>query len=300
MLYTANQYTGRIEAFQLPDQPQSGDPAVSPLALAWETRLDASGSVMLMPLPNGGVAVSLRERIFGISARGRLLWTFDAPGPVLDWVLLGGRLIASTTGEDESVWEVDETGMSMAAVPVSGQMIIRGTRLVVYGRDGVYGEGPDKTLTDPLLALPERCLEQGDLVALADGGFLLLHADSADKRLIALDGDGTLRWERSVTRPLRGNQYHLLMVDDYPLLVSHRRSLSSGDLSIFGIEPDRGTLVRLLAAEGWPPRPGDSWAYAIGDSRILLNIGSGAGKGRLVALDTRSALEAVTRATTTQ
>ncbi len=302
MLYTANQYTGRVEAFHLLDQSRRGEPAgsVFPLAVAWETRVDASGSVMLMPLPNGGVVVSLRQKIFGFSALGRLLWTFDAPGRVLDWEVLGDRLIVLITGEDASVWEVDETGMSMAAVPVSGQVIVQGTRLVVYGKDGVYGLDPDMPLADLLYALPERRLGQRDLIALADGGFLLLHADSSDRRLIALGGDGTLRWQRSVARSLRGNEYHLLMGDDYPLLVSHRRSLSSSDLSIYGIDPDRGTLVRLFAAEGWPPRPGDSWAYAIGDNRILLNIGSGAGKGRLAALNIRMALESVTRETTTQ
>ena len=302
MLYTANQYTGRVEAFHLQERQPGGGAtgSDSPLVPAWESRLDASGSVTLVPLPNGGVVASFRQRIFGVSALGRLLWTHDSPGLLLDWVLLGGRVLVSTTGEDASVWEVDETGMSMAAVPVSGQVIIRDDQLVVFGDDGLYSAGPDTSLADLLYALPKRRLEQGDLVALSDGGFLLVHTDSSDRRLITLNRDGTLRWQRSVARTLRSSEYHLLMVDGYPLVVSHRRSASSSELSIFGVDLDRAMLVRLFAAEGWTPRPGDSWAYPIGDNCVLLNIGSGTGRGRLVALDIRLALESVTRATTTQ
>ena len=102
MVYTANHYTGRVEAFRIRDSRASGEPAgaVSPLESLWEIRLDASGSVTLTPLPNGGVVASFRQEMFGISASGRLLWTHDSPTQVLDWVLFGDRLIFSTTGED--------------------------------------------------------------------------------------------------------------------------------------------------------------------------------------------------------
>ena len=62
----------------------------------------------------------------------------------------------------------------------------------------------------------------------------------------------------------------------------------------------RGVLVRLFAVRGWIPRPGESWAYALGDGRILLNIRSGTGAGKLVALDARLAGEAVGQAMISQ
>ena len=266
----------------------------------WEIRLDSSGSVTLTPLPNGGVVASFRQKMFGISASGRLLWTFDSPAQVLDWVRLGDRLIFSTTGEDASVWEVDETGLSVWAMPTSGQLIVHDDRLVVYSEHGVYQPSADAISTDLLYALPAGRLKQGELIALGDGGLLLLHIDSFDKRLIALNSDGTLRWQRSVARSFGRNEHHLLMVDGRPLIVSHRRSAAGGELSVLGIDMDRGALVRLFAARGWTPRPGDIWAYAIGDGRILLNIGSRTGSGRLVGLNTRMALEAVTQAMTSQ
>jgi outer membrane protein assembly factor BamB len=302
MLYTANRYTGRVEALHLYDQRQSGEStgSVSPLVPAWERRLDAAGSVALMPLPKGGVVASFRKTIHGVSALGRVLWTFDAPGPVLDWVRLGDQLIVSTTGEDAGLWEVDETGMSVAAIPVSGQMLALDGRLVVYGGDGLYWAGPERSHVELLHALPKRRLEQGDLVALADGGFLLTHVDRFDRRLIALNGDGTLRWQRSLSRTLRGNEYHLLMVDGFPLLVSQGRAASSGELLVLGVDLERGMLVRLFATEGWTSRPGDRWAYEMGSSRVLLKIGSGTGQGRLVALDIPLALESVTRDMTAQ
>ena len=269
MIYTANHYTGRVEAFRIQAPHQSGEPAavVSPLESMWEIRLDAGGSVTLTPLPNGGVVASFRQKMFGISASGRLLWTYDSPAQVLDWVLLGDRLIFSTTGEDASVWEADETGLSAWAMPKSGQLVVVDDQLVVYSEDGVYRPSGDRLSADLLYTLPKRRLEQGDLVALADGGWLLIHADSFDKRLIALNGDGMLRWQRSVVRHFRGNEHHLLVVDGRPLIVSHRRAAADSELSVFGIDMDRGALVRLFAARGWTPRPGDIWAYAIGDDR---------------------------------
>ena len=298
VLFTANQYTGRVEAFRLQDGQRSGEAtgSLSSLVPAWETRLDASGSVTLMPMPNGGLVASFRQKVFGISALGRLLWTLDAPGWVLDWVPLGEQLLVSAAGEDASVWEVDETGMSLATLPVAGQLLTQEEQLLVYGENGLYGAVPDTPLADLLCALPGRRLDEGDLIALGDGGFLLMHADSFDKRLLVLNRDGTVRWQRSLLRTLWGYEHYMLMVDGYPLLVSHRRVASSSELLVSGIDLEREVLVRLFATEGWNPRPGEGWAYPIGHGHILLNIGSGAGLGRLVALDIQMALEAAIRA----
>ena len=248
-----------------------------------------------MPMPDGGLVASFRQKVFGISALGQLLWTLDAPGWVLDWVPLGEQLLVSAVGEDAFIWEVDETGLTMATIPVAGQLLIQDEQLVVYGENGLHGAVPGTPLADLLCALPRRRLEEGDLIALGDGGFLLMHADSFDKRLLVLNTDGTVRWQRSLVRTLRGYEHHMLMVDGYSLLVSHRRVASSSELLVSGIDLERGLLVRLFATEGWAPRPGEGWAYPIGHGYILLNIGSGAGLGRLVALDIQMALEVAVR-----
>jgi outer membrane protein assembly factor BamB len=238
--------------------------------------------------------------MFGVSVSGRLLWTHDTPAPILDWVRSGDRLIFSTTGEDASAWEVDETGLSVWVMPKSGQLIAHDDQFVVHSEDGVYRLGADRSSANLLYALPKGRLEQGDLVALADGGLLLIHADFFDRRLIVLNGDGRLRWQRSVARSLRGTEYHVLVVDGHPFIASHGRFASASELSVFGIDRNHGVLVRLFAVRGWTPRPRESWAYAIGDDRILLNIGSGTGSGRLVALNTRKALESLTQAMTAE
>jgi hypothetical protein len=43
----------------------------------------------------------------------------------------------------------------------------------------------------------------GDAVALPDGGLLAAHVDQADARLIALNADGSLRWQRSYLPAIR-------------------------------------------------------------------------------------------------
>jgi len=301
MLYTANHYTGWIEAFLI-QKPREGPPVVgaSPLVRVWEIKLDAHGSVTLTPLPAGGVVASFRQEMVGISASGRLLWTSDTPSQVLDWIPFGDRLLFSTTGENASIWEVDETGVSAWAMPDGGQLSVHDDQLVVYGEDGVYRTGPNMPSAELLYALPKGRPEEGDLVTLTEGGLLLIHADAFDKRLIVLDGNGRVRWQRSIARALRENEYHLLMVEGRPLILSHGRSPAASELSVLGIELNRGVLVRLFAVRGWIPRPGESWAYALGDGRILLNIRSGSGAGRLVALDARLAGEAVGQAMISQ
>jgi len=66
-------------------------------------------------------------------------------------------------------------------------------------------------------------------------------------------------------------------------------------VSIFAIDINGVELARIFTGGSRIPMLKDTWAFAIGDDRILANIGGGS----MVALDTRLAIEAVSQATNT-
>jgi hypothetical protein len=118
--------------------------------------------------------------------------------------------------------------------------------------------------------------------------------------LIALNEDGTLRWERSYADILRGQQ-RFLMLDGRPYLVSeNNRSSLSDAISVYAIDMKDAELVRIFAgffaggSRGFVS--GSTPAFVIGDDRMLINVGG----GRLVMLDPRAALEAVSLALRSQ
>jgi hypothetical protein len=134
------------------------------------------------------------------------------------------------------------------------------------------------------------------MVALPDGGLLVAHRDGRDSRLIALNDDGTVRWERSYSGVLTGQQ-RLLLLDGRPFLVSQTgTSSSSAEISVLAIDLNDAELVRIFSGGTRNAKPGHTSAFAIDDERILINIGG----SRLVMLNTRLASEVVSQAAVSQ
>jgi outer membrane protein assembly factor BamB len=285
-LYVSNRY-GRIEAFRIAGSQDEGS-----FASLWQIKLDIVGVPTLMPLPGGGVVVCSRGRVFGVSAAGALLWERDGMGRPFDWALAEDRLILSTMrGEGASMWAVDESGPLAETAQVNGRPVIVGDQLWVYSGDGIYRLDPETLAAGLLYALPDVILWWGDIVALPDGGVLVAHTDAFDKRLIALDADGALRWQRSYAAIVRGQQ-HLLQLDGRVYLVVQSDTGRSSEVSVFAIDMHSAEFTRIFTGGTLQPRPNDTWVFALDDGRMLLNIGGGS----MVALDPGVALEAVLNA----
>jgi hypothetical protein len=298
MVYSANRYTGRVEALRFAGS--RGGSAItapdSPLVPLWETKLGAASSVTLMPLPGGGVAVSSRKGMIGLSAAGELLWEHDSSVKAFDWLLHEDRLIFSTIGEEVSLWTADGSEPVALPTPGAGYLVRVKDQIWVYGDQGIYRLDPETFSADLLYALPEGRLEQGSMAALPGGGVLLIHADAHDKRLIALNADGTLGWQRLYGRSAHGHEHRLVVLDGRPFLVSHQRAAASNKVAVSLVDVDRARLTQLFVTTGRNPRPDDTWVSATTDGRLLLSVGSGLGGGSIVALDVQSALEAVLQA----
>jgi murein DD-endopeptidase MepM/ murein hydrolase activator NlpD len=286
-LYTAN-YSGRLEAFRRTEPDATSG---SPLTTTWKVKLEASGPVTLMPLPGGGVVASFRQKTFALSAVGTLLWERDALARPFDWALAGEQLIFSTAGDEAALCMADASGLTAWPVSLYGHLAVADGRIWVYGEEGVHRLAPETLSTELVYALPLGLLQWGDMVPLPDGGVLLTHSDAFDRRLIVLDGDGALRWERSYASFVQGYEQRLLVLDGQPYFVSQYRTGSFNEATVYAVDMDRAALTRIFAAGSRNPSPNDTWAHAIGAERLLINAGS----GRIIALDTRLALEAVSQ-----
>jgi outer membrane protein assembly factor BamB len=257
----------------------------------WKTKLDAVGFPTLMPLPGGGVVVSSGRNLFGVSQAGELLWEQDTVGRVFDWALTHEHLVVSLLGREGSLWTIDESGPVATAPRSSSRPVMVGDQVMLYDSDGIYRLDPGTLSTELLYALPRGSPWLGDVVALPDGGLLSAHMDRVDRRLIALNADGTVRWQRSISHVVRGQQF-LLAHDGRVFLISKDATGSFSEVTVYTVDSHSAELTRIFKAGSRNPAPGDTWSFGIGDDRILIE----AGGGGIAVLDTRMATDAVKQA----
>jgi len=296
-VYAANS-VGEIEAFLLPDLQganlsEGDEPSLESI---WKIKRETRGTPTLMPLPGGGVAVAVRGQMFGLSPSGRSLWEQEFNGRPFDWALVGERLIFTLEGRDGPVWSIDRSGPVAWKAPIGGRLVIAGDHVLVYAADGICRLDPDTLSAERLVTLPSGSPSSGDIVALPDGGLLVAHQDAYDRRLIALNDDGTVRWQRSHSDILRGRQ-QFLTLGDRPFLVSENNATSSsGEIAVFAVDMNSAELARIFTGGSREFLPGFASAFGVGDGRMLINVGG----GRLVMLDTQLALDAVSQVTSPQ
>jgi murein DD-endopeptidase MepM/ murein hydrolase activator NlpD len=289
LVYVCRRF-GRIEAFRLPDLQGDDPSAVTELSEPlWEIKLEVSGIPTFMPLPGGGVVVAGRQEMFGVSAAGALLWEQEVIMRPFDWALAGDQLILAMVGGDATMWTVTASGPPLAwPVQIEGHPVVVGDQVWVYHENGIYRLDTETFSAELLYALPKAIFWWGDIVALSDGGVLVAHADAFDRRLIVLNADGTLRWERSYAQ-LGWGQQQLLTLDGRAYLLSQESTTSYSDVSLLAIDLDSARLTRIFSGGTRYPLASDTWASALDDGRILLNIGG----GYMIALDPQLAFEAV-------
>ncbi len=288
VLFTADR-GGQLRAFQLPENQEgdSGGGADFPLEALWQIEVPVTGLPTLMPLPDGGVLFSVRQKMFGVSADGRILWEQESILRPSEWTIAGDKLFFSTSGSNSSLWMIGESGLEEVA-PLSGKLATIGDWVYVYHEEGIYRLDPDTLVTQLLYLLPRSLRRSGDMIPAPGGGLLIAHRDVFDQRLILLDREGSVIWQRSISGLIQGEP-NLVDFGNQLFLISQGSSNSTGDLSIFAIDIDEPRLGRIFIGGSRSGSMLNSWSFSTNDGFILVNIG-----GRnLIALNAFLAREAV-------
>jgi len=286
LIYTANM-VGQIDAFALPGSQDSdtNETISDPL---WSLNLEGLGFPILMPLPGGGIVQARGQQLIAISPEGDILWEDDSGLRPFDWLLTDDALIFSTTGGDSSLWTAGDSGLLSWELKIGGHLAGQGDQLWLHDSAGIYRLDPAALSAELLYELPPGVINYGDIIALPDSGALVTHRDRADRRLIALDPDGSVRWQRSYAGLVEGD-LSLLVLEDTVYLVSTREVNSNGELSIYALDLDGAALTNIFSGGTRSSVSIFTQALATGEDQILINIGGGS----MALLDPQAALEAV-------
>ncbi len=245
----------------------------------WQIEFDGPGRVALMPLPGGGVVAHVNERLVGISSEGRQLWQAEGVAPPYDWVLDGDRLIFTTNAEVPIVHMLDRAGDLHQTAQIGGRLAVTGGGVFIYNTNGVHRLEPERFRADLVLPLDAGFLADGHIMTLPDGGLIVSHRGRRDLRLIGVNVDGTLRWDRSVS--------DLTFHSPYPFLVGDQVYVLTAEGDVLWIDARDGTAQRVFDGGSGTQLTGDLWAFEIGESRVLFDFRG----GQIIAFDPRVAIE---------
>ncbi len=256
-LYTASRF-GQLNAYSLPD--------FTPL---WQTDLGRNGSPLLLPIPSGGVAVSVQTQLWGINENGTLLWEKEVEERPFAWDHNEEHLILATRNQVYSI----TLEQPLLLAKLSGYPIISGETIWLYADNALYQLAHSEAVPRLIKPLPKGRLVNSSAISLPDGSILLIHTDLFDKRLIRLQADGTILWNYSISG-IGGGFPKLLQQNGRIFLINYRLSNSLGDLRIYEIEVETAVLTHLFTGGTRTAVYSQTWATT-STNGLLINIGGG-------------------------
>jgi hypothetical protein len=279
IVYIANR-SGQLRALSLlSNGSETNTPTLRPL---WEVELDVFGQPNLLPLTDGGLLFGTRDHLFAIDAEGMVLWEAeDVSGPTA-WTLTPDGILLSATGSEGYFGTADEAGLHLWENPGhdwpdNPTPVLAGERIWLYNRDGLYQLDLATQTAELRYTLPRGLTSLGDIVGLPDGGVLLAHADTADRRLLAFNGDGSLRWQRSYEGIVAGS-VQLLEQNGRVYLTNIDNNRDT--FSLYTVDLNSATLTQIFYGGSRSGNLGRTWLAAAGD-RLIININGGS----MLALD---------------
>ncbi len=277
------------------DQISTSDLSIEPL---WEMPLGASRTPTLLPLPSGGIAVSAGDLLLGASSNGEVLWRHNPFARPMDWTLIDGQLLLTTTGRNDPIWTISEDGPTAWDVTLSGHLAVHQGQAWLYADGGVYLLDVEHQSAKLLYSLPNGMIRLGDIVALPDGNVIVDHTDISDRRLMLIGSNGELHWQRSYSGLLPGELSLIKLGGDPYLVTEDETNLTQGsrtttwrELTIYSVDLHSGDLTRVFQGGTRDPDQGPASILTIGDDHILINLWG----TTLVMLDPRMAMETNTR-----
>jgi hypothetical protein len=241
----------------------------------------------LMPLPRGGALVSHKDTLSAVSFGGNLLWEADEDGYLASWALADDALIFTTSDQESPLKTADAEGVYLWENSKEGMPLVAGDQTWLYAEDGLYRLDLEERTARRVYALPTARMRRSTAMPLQDGNLILLHTDSADRRLLSFDAEGELQWEFSV--PLEGDP-QLFELNGRIYLLSKPSYSSRGaykTLEVFAVDSERELMFRFFQAGSRAFNPRSTWVHEVNGGQLLIHI---AGNGS-VLLNPEVALE---------
>jgi outer membrane protein assembly factor BamB len=280
IVYIANR-SGRIQALSL--LSGQAEPTIPSLQSLWEIELDIFGRTELLPLPDGGLLVAAEDQLIALNSEGMPLWQTEEIDDPAAWTLPDNRLLLSVAGDEGFFGTADAAGLNIWENsrgddwPPNSVPVIAGDRLWLYNRDGLYQLDLETRTADLQYTLARGLASLGDIIGLPDGGLLLAHADTADRRLVAFNPDGSLRWERSYEGYITGS-VQLVEQDGRVYLANDE----NGTFTLYVLDLSNAALTQIFVGGSRSGNVGESWVITAEDY-LIINVAG----GNLLALDAR-------------
>lgn len=253
---------GLLHAFSRPEEAA----AFTPL---WRAELALAGAPELWPLPGGGVVAAFGSRLVAAGLDGAMVWRAELAERPLAWAGDDNTLLIASANQ---TWAALDDEPPQPIADLGGYPLLRGGERWLHAADGLYRlEEGGATLIRPL---PAGQLRYSAARLLPDGGFLLLHSDFSDRQLIALNEDGSLRWQRSLRGQGEGD-WQLVAVGDALYLAAQVAVGAASELRLYEIVGDGPALNHIFTGGTRAPSWGDGWIMPTGDGRLVLNPGGG-------------------------
>ena len=242
--------------------------------LRWQVPFTPTTRSVLIPSPDGGVIAHAGRDLIGLSATGDRRWRIENLPPPIDWLSDNGELLFTVGGDQPALYRLDRSGQLEQMASLAGRLAASDDQLFVYAPTALYrlSESPE------VLKLLDRTVDaRGSVIVTPDGGVLIAHSGVDGRRLIALQPDGSLRWDRSIQQITGEAPYLIVIKDDVYALTQE------GD--VWWIDQQVGEAQRVLDGVRLLTLPGDVRSVVTSDGTLIFD----ARGGRLIALDPRAA-----------
>ena len=273
ILYTAGQL-GTVEAFRLPANLEENGQAAGQQELEslWTVDLDLVGQPQLLPLPAGGLLSTYWDKSVAISPEGDLYWPPIEGIRPNDWVDYEDQLIISSMGNGRSLYTITAKGPIQWPEELSGILKTHGEQILLYNQDGLFQLNPETLTAEQRIKLPGIRPDLADMIVLSDGSILISHMDQADRRLILLDQNGAIIWQRSI-KPLGLGQTKFLEINGLPILILQDVQNDLLNIKVYIVDGLSGDLTLVFEGGSRSAASQNNDFRALTDNQLMINVG---------------------------
>ena len=268
-IYLADR-SGKISAHVLEETGRVNEPYTLWEEALWSATFGGSGSIQVIALEDG-VVVIRRDLWSAFNASGRHLWEVEPNSTLTDWIEIEGSVLAVTSGERADLWTLTEDGAQAWRLNRSGVLFAIDNQAFLYSDEQLLQLSPATLVISPIFTWSEAQLSRAALLGLDGGGFILLHRDVFDQRLLQIGNDGDVVWEKSIQQ-LNADRAQLVRCGGENLMLAEQDRQSSVKVDLFRLDPigNAEHIFQTIVRERFVS---ESEVTCVGDTGLLLSLG---------------------------